>query len=232
MDMAKTITLDGNEFQIAFSFDAEILAVVRTLPTRTWDAAAKIWRAPNTPANVAALSELASRFEFALLGAAAEVLHVQANEIDQMLAEAVAAGAATRCDAPDVGYTVRGGGAMLDGTRAYHVFRRNNGDVGFAECDADRSGLSGSGGSGYVTYDVDEDGAYRVIRCSGSIQNHSSSTSYLYVRRGEFYRIGETLAYALLGIDPATVAAARDERRCADADYDDDDDDYGDDEEL
>lgn len=51
----------------------EILAAVRALPQRSFDGAAKSWRAPNTPANQVALQALAQRFGFEISETAAEL---------------------------------------------------------------------------------------------------------------------------------------------------------------
>lgn len=54
-----TVTAAGNQFRLAFSYDAAIVAAVKSLPSRRFDPASKSWSVPVSAA--AALKSLLGR---------------------------------------------------------------------------------------------------------------------------------------------------------------------------
>lgn len=199
--MSNTINYEAGTFQIRFSYDTAILAAVRVLPQRQWHAEEKYWSATDTPANRPALVALAERFNFELTPAATAVLPASENaEVIEM----VVANSRQVKNLPEQGYLVRGGGSMFDGAQWYEAHNRG-GVLAYRECPQDRSGLSGSGRSGYVEYELPERGThlFRVIETSGSIKRQSDDDSFLLLTAGEWYWIDEDAICAILGCQPA-----------------------------
>ena len=218
-EMAGLVKLESGELQASFPYSVEAVAAVRTVPCRQWDAARKLWRFPNTPEVATVLGQLASRFEWTIDATAAAVVHQAAEEIDEILAMAIEGGDVKATSEPEVGYSVRGGGSMHDGTVPHLMFRSRTGAAGLSECEADRSGLSGSGRSGHVDYELDSDGVYELRETSGNIKRQASEACWALRRRGQWYSIGtRQTALMLLGVDPATDARVRAERQAAASD--------------
>lgn len=210
------ITLERDELHAEFPYSVEHVAAIRNIPCRQWDRERKIWRFPNEPEIAKRLGELALRFGWAVETSAVELPPDEAGDI---LALGIENGSIKQTAEPEIGYSVRGGGDMLDGSRAYRMVKSNNGAACAYECDADRSGLSGSGRSGYVTYEIGRDGVYMLAETSGSIKRQSTSATYLLLRRGQWYDLGDRLtALMILGIDPEVDARAQDAAEFGDSD--------------
>src|SRR5690606_24801965 len=95
-------------------------------------------------------------------------------------------------DAPGTGYTVRGGGAMRDGTLWIALLTLDGVTNYERHYMADSTeGLSRSGASGSVSIEEPtEDGVYEVAECSGSIRNHTETRVFLLRHMGRWYEIG------------------------------------------
>ena len=205
----QNITAFAGGFRVRFPYDARSVAAIRTVPGRRWDAGKKIWTVPNTPEAAAALSALASRLAWSVAPEAADSITVTATEFDDLLAMGRESGAVRECPNHDRawGYRVRGGGAMLDGEQVYRVYRGRDDLPHYAEASfADRR--SGSGRSGSVAYEIEDDGVFRVDTSRGSIASHSTDRQWHVRHRGQWYQTGRDTAWMLLGVDPAAARAA------------------------